>query len=414
MRSRLLTLILLLRRRPSGDREASLPHLARARAGPDSTPIVSTLLFSVMTAALTILIAMRGGAPTTLGHLFYIPILYVAIRHGVKAAALAGAVAGLAVGPWMPSSIPGHEHQTLGGWLVRLALFVLVGCVAAFLARSDSRSLDMVARDLYVAQRLRAAVRFHQIRVHYQPLIDLTDGQVVGFEALCRWRDSKGREIPPHRFIPEAERTGVITAVGRQVLHQAVDQAHYWVGHGRPGLLMTVNVSTVQLSDPAFLADLVRLVPADATERFQLGLEITETAIIEDPQSALTFLRAARELGITIAVDDFGTGQSSLAYLADFPIDIIKIDRSFVASMGTDPKSHSLVGAIVQMAHSLGALTIAEGIETPEQLRALAALGCSLGQGYYLGFPDAPDAVDWGRRDMAPATSRRSGTDSWA
>jgi EAL domain-containing protein (putative c-di-GMP-specific phosphodiesterase class I) len=368
-------------------------------------PIISVLLFSGATLAVTVLVALSGGAPTTLAHLYYLPILYVAVRHGARAAAAASVIAGLVAGPWMPSSIAGDEHQELASWVVRLALFVLVGVVAAVLARSDARPLDLLVRDIAVARGLRNAVRQNQIRVHYQPLIDLADGNVVGFEALCRWSDSKGREVPPARFIPVAERTGIIGAVGRRVLHQAVDQAKDWVDHGRLGLLMTVNVSAVQLSQPAFLADLVRRVQRDVTGGFELCLEITETAIIADPRRALKTLRAARELGVTIALDDFGTGQSSLSYLADFPIDIIKIDQSFVASVGIDPKSHSLVSAMVQMARSLGAITIAEGIETPEQLTVLRALGCSLGQGYHLGFPDTAEAVDWEPRDMLPAAA---------
>lgn len=410
MRSRRLTLILilLLRRRAHSNAKSSLPALERGRAGHEARPIASVILFSGATLAVTVLVALSGGAPTTLAHMYYLPIMYVAGRHGARAAVLAAGVAGLVAGPWMPSSIAGDEHQMLGSWLVRLALFVLVGVAAALLTRSDLRPLDVLARDIYVARGLRTAVRRNQIRVHYQPLIGLTDGEVVGFEALCRWRDSKGREVPPSRFIPEAERTGVIGAVGRRVLHQAVDQANDWVGHGHLGLLMTVNVSAVQLSDPAFLAHLVRRVRRDVTGGFQLCLEITETTIIADPRRALKTLRAARALGVTIALDDFGTGQSSLSYLADFPIDIIKIDQSFVASVGIEPKSDSLVRAMVQMAHSLGAITIAEGIETPEQLMALRALGCSIGQGYHLGFPDIAEAVDWERRDMAPAIQHLS------
>ena len=373
------------------------------RAAQAVTTRVSVGLFIAATAAITLLIALLGGAPNTWVHLYYLPILYVAVQQGARAASVAGVVAGLAVGPWMPSSAANEAHQALGSWMVRLAFFVLVGVVAAVLAKSHARSLDVMARDFYIAQGLRNAMRLDQIRVHYQPLIDLTEGEVVGFEALCRWRNSKGRSIPPDRFIPEAERTGVITAVGGRVLHQAIRQAKVWADDGRAGLLVTVNVSAVQLSDPAFLADLIDVVSDDATASFKLCLEITETAIIADPVRALATLRAARELGVTIALDDFGTGHSSLAYLADFPIDIIKIDKSFVATIGTDPKSHALVRAMVQMAHSLGALTIAEGIEKPEQLKALRALGCAIGQGYYLGRPSDADATEWTVRDMVPA-----------
>ncbi len=409
MRSRLLVLILLLRRRMHRSVEPSPPHLERARAqrvGRVVMPIVSVLLFCGVTLAVTVLIVLTGGAPTTLGHLYYVPILYVAVRHGARAAALAASVAGLAIGPWMPSSVAGDEHQPLGGWLVRLALFVLVGVVAALLARSDSRPLDVLARDIYIAHGLRNAIRQDQIRVHYQPLITLADGRVVGVEALCRWNDSKQRPVPPALFIPAAERSGVITALGRRVLQRAVDQAQEWAADGRDGLLVTVNVSAMQLSDPLFITDLVAVAPGRASDAFRLCLEITETAIIADPVLALRTLRAARGLGITIALDDFGTGQSSLAYLADFPIDIIKIDQSFVADIGRDPKSHALVGAMVQMAHSLGALTIAEGIETPEQLTAVKELGCTIGQGYYLGWPSDGAAVSWHNRDMISSTDR--------
>ncbi|HZJ40376.1 MAG TPA: EAL domain-containing protein [Demequina sp.] len=388
--------------------EPSLPHHEGARAGNEVTPIVSVLIFCGVTLAVTVLVVLTGGAPTTLGHLYYIPILYIAVRHGARAAALAAVVAGLAAGPWMPSSVAGEEYQALGSWLVRLVLLVLVGVVTALLARSDSRPLDVLVRDIYIARGLRNAVRQDQIRVHYQPLIKLADGQVVGVEALCCWNDSKQRPVPPALFIPAAERSGVVVALGRRVLRLAVDQAQEWAADGRDGLLVTVNVSAVQLSDPSFMADLARATRGHATDAFRLCLEITETAIIADPVRALTTLRAARGLGITIALDDFGTGQSSLAYLADFPIDIIKIDQSFVAAIGRDPKGHALVRAMVQMAHSLGALTIAEGIETAEQLKALRELGCTLGQGYYLGRPGEADAVVWQARDTLPATDQAS------
>jgi len=384
-------------------------RLEAQRAAQAVTTRVSVGLFVVATAAVTLLVALSGGAPSTLAHLYYVPILYVAVRHGARAAVAASVVAGVVVGPLMPSSVVGAQHQELGSWLVRMALFVLVGLVAATLAKSQSRPLDVMVRDVFVARGLRAAVRHNQTRVHFQPLIDLTTGDVIGFEALCRWSDSKGRSIPPDRFIPEAERTGVITALGTRVLHQATDQAQLWADEGRTGLLVTVNVSAVQLTDPAFLEGLVKVVRSQSSASFQLCLEITETAIIADPVRALATLRAARDLGVTIAVDDFGTGQSSLEYLAEFPIDIIKIDRSFVAALGTDPKSHALVRAMVQMAHSLGALTIAEGIEEPEQLEALRALGCAIGQGFHLGRPSDADAVDWQTREMTKASVDSTG-----
>lgn len=400
------------RRRNERPAEALLLPLERVWArhdGPEATPLLSVLLFAGVTLAITTLVVLTGGAPNTWVHLYYIPILYVAVLHGARAAAGAGIVAGLVVGPWMASSVNGASHQALDSWLVRMALFVAVGVIVAWLAREQPRPLDTMVHDAVMAQGLRAAIKRDQIRVHYQPLIDLTDGDVVGFEALCRWDDAKQRPVPPSEFITEAERTGVIVPLGRRVLYQVVDQARRWADTGHEGLLMTVNVSGVQLSDPGFLADLVEVARSHETDAFGLCLEITETAIIADPARARATLIDAHELGFTIALDDFGTGQSSLAYLADFPIDIIKIDMSFVAAMDTDPKSHALVRAMVQMAHSLGALTIAEGIETREQLSALRALGCAIGQGYYLGRPSDAASVDWHTRDFFPLTHLGAG-----
>jgi EAL domain-containing protein (putative c-di-GMP-specific phosphodiesterase class I) len=374
--------------------------------GPKAAPLLSVLLFAGAILAVTVLVAVTGGAPNTWVHLYYIPILYVAVRHGARAAVGAGIVAGLAAGPWMASSLDGLSHQAMDSWLVRMAIFVAVGVAGAWLAREQPRPLGTIVRDIALARGLRAAIKHDHLRVHYQPLIDLTDGDVVGFEALCRWNDGKQRPVPPALFIPEAERSGVITALGKQVLRQVVDQAHNWIDAGHGGLLGTVNVSGVQLSDPAFLDYLTEIVCQHANHDFRLCIEITETAIIADPEQALATLHAARELGVTIALDDFGTGASSLAYLARFPIDIIKIDQSFVASLGLDPKSHTLVRAMVQMAHSLGALTIAEGIETGEQLKTLRAIGCTMGQGYYLGRPGEAISVDWLRREMVPTTDR--------
>ncbi len=370
-------------------------------------PLCSVVLFAVATATVTVVMALTGGAPNTWGHAYYIPILYLAVRHGARAAALGGVVAGLAAGPWMSSSIEGVEHQKTSAWVVRMVLLVVVGVVAAWLAREEPRPLSVTFRDIALAQRLRSALRHDIVRVHYQPLIDLTDGTVTGVEALCRWTDPQKGPMSPARFIPAAERRGVIGAVGRRVLERSIDQGKRWAAQGHEGFLVTVNVSAVQLSDSHFMLELARAVNRITPGEFRLCLEITETAIIADPPRALATLRAARGLGVSIALDDFGTGLSSLAYLADFPIDIIKIDQSFVADIGRNSKSHSLVQAMVQMAHSLGALTIAEGIETAAQLEAMKSLGCTMGQGYYLGRPSEDASVVWQARNLARLTGQR-------
>ena len=379
------------------DSDFGAPAPRRAHLDADA---LSWSVFLLATGAVTLAVLLTGGAPNTLVHLYYLPILYVAVVHGVGGAFVAGGIAGLVAGPWMPGSAGGVERQAIGDWSVRLLLFIVVGVSAALLARMQPRPLDVLLRDALVGRSLRSALRHGRIRVHYQPLVDLTHGEVVGFEALCRWTDNSGNAVPPAMFIPSAERTGVIRAVGRSVLTQAVAQARLWAEQGHEGLIVNVNVSAVQLSDASFLLDMRRILDSDGAMPFTLCLEITETAIIADPKRALATLNEARSMGVVIALDDFGTGQSSLEYLAGFPIDVIKIDRSFIDPLGDDPKTHALVRAIVHMAHSLGAITIAEGVETSDQMRTLGSLGCAIGQGYHLGRPSTADGVEWLSRDV--------------
>ncbi len=361
----------------------------------------SVILVLVATGLVTAAVAAAGGAPNPLTQLLYVPILYVAVRHGRLGALVMAVVAGLAVGPWMPSSNAPSGHQGFRDWGLRLLVFVLVGFVTAWLASQISRPFAVIARDAWLGQALRAAVRQRRIRVHYQPFIDLTDGRVLGVEALCRWKSLRGRPMAPDVFIPAAEHTGAIAAVSRAVFRQSAAQFGEWATQHGAGLTMSINVSAVELCKPAFLVDLTRLAAGAAESGYRLCIEVTETAIIARTDEALLVLSAAREMGVLVALDDFGTGESSLAYLGGFPIDIVKIDLSFVAAVDVDETAHAIVSAIVSMASSLGAATIAEGVERPGQLRALRDLGCDIGQGYYLGRPAAAAGVDWTRRTLA-------------
>ncbi len=341
----------------------------------------------------------QSGSPTGLVHLYYLPIAYAGVRFGRSAAAGAGAVAGLASGPFMPVApallpVLGAGEQPVAEWAVRLGSFVLVGTMVAWLARQQPRPLEALAHDALLARSLRRAVASGRMTVEYQPIVDLGDGRVVGTEALARWTDRHGRQVPPCEFIPVAERTGVIVALGRRVLGLAVRQAVEWTTPAEAPPMVTVNVSAAQLSDPGFLTDVADLLASASLRPQQLCLEITETAIIADPDAALVAVTGAHRMGVIIALDDFGTGQSSLAYLAVFPVDILKIDKSFVDEVDTDAKVRALVLAIIEMARALGAVTIGEGIERPAQLAALRSLGCRLGQGYLLGRPVPPARVD--------------------
>lgn len=369
--------------------------------GPRFGLAVSVVVVGLAIGLVTLAVALTGGAPNALVHLYYVPIFYAAARHGHVGALVAAIASGLATGPWMPSSHGSHGAQTFGEWGVRLGLMVFISLVASWLASQDPRPLDLLLRDVVLGQGLRSAVRNRRLRVHYQPLIDLIDGKVLGVEALCRWNDNRGRPVAPDLFIPAAEHTGAIMSVGREVLRQSTEQASKWVAERGDGLTMSVNVSAVQLCKPEFLLDLTRLAGNTAVRNYKLCIEITETAIIADRDKALLALGAARAMGVLVAIDDFGTGQSSFAYLAGFPIDIIKIDQSFVAAVDIDATARALVSAIVGIATALGATTIAEGIERAGQLRVLRELGCAIGQGYYLGRPAEAASVDWTKRSLA-------------
>jgi diguanylate cyclase (GGDEF)-like protein/PAS domain S-box-containing protein len=239
---------------------------------------------------------------------------------------------------------------------------------------------------------LRRAMGLQEFVVHYQPEIDVESGQIVGVEALVRWDHPDHGLTAPANFLPVAEETGLIVAIGEQVFHQACVQAACW--HERLGdraPTMWVNVSARQLASP-MLVDVVRsAVDAFLPHPSALGLEITETDIVPDDELSKRTMEDLTELGVRIAIDDFGTGFASLSYLWRFPADVVKIDRSFVRRLEEEREATVLIAAMIQLAHSLGKTTVAEGVETEEQLQRLRRLGCDAVQGYLLGRP-APGA----------------------
>lgn len=236
-------------------------------------------------------------------------------------------------------------------------------------------------------QELRAAIADGQLTVHYQPVISLIDPHAPaldGFEALVRWRHPTRGLVPPDQFIELAEQSGLIDQVGDFVLSTALRQLQAWPD---PRLTMAVNVSVYQLMKPGFVEDVRDHLIEHGIEPARLCLEITESQMMEKPELALAVLADLRALNVLIAIDDFGTGFSSLAYVRNFPAAILKIDRSFVAGLPTDPKDVAVVAATVRLAHDLGMRTVAEGVETAEQLASLVELGSDFAQGYLLGRP---------------------------
>ncbi|MGY1700541.1 EAL domain-containing protein [Geodermatophilus sp. SYSU D00766] len=258
---------------------------------------------------------------------------------------------------------------------------------------ADQETADEVRARHSLERRLRAAVDVGGLTLQFQPVVTLPTGQVTGFEALARWQDGELGWIPPDRFIPLAERTGLIVDLGRWVLHTACAAAAGWPA-GPSGALPTVavNVSPVQLGRRRFVDDVVSALQASGLAPSRLCLEITETAAVTDLDATARRLEELRELGVRLALDDFGAGHSSLTLLRRLPVHQVKIDRSFVARVTTDPADAILVRLVVEAAHSLGRRVCAEGVETLEQAQQLVAMGCDAAQGWLFGRP-APAPV---------------------
>ncbi|MFD2093324.1 putative bifunctional diguanylate cyclase/phosphodiesterase [Blastococcus deserti] len=245
------------------------------------------------------------------------------------------------------------------------------------------------------AAELAAAIRDGELRTVYQPLVDLRTGRPIGAEALVRWQHPIDGTRPPDQFIALAEESGLITEIGAMVLDDACRQAARWVAQAPADadLLVTVNLSARQVADDRIVDQVAAALAASGLEPHRLVLEITETVLMHDRDAAAATLWQLKALGVRIAIDDFGTGYSSLAYLRRFPIDMLKVAREFVDGLGRDAHDDVITRAIVELAGTLGLLTVAEGIETNEQSRYVAGLGCDLAQGYLFSRPIEADAV---------------------
>jgi EAL domain-containing protein (putative c-di-GMP-specific phosphodiesterase class I) len=240
---------------------------------------------------------------------------------------------------------------------------------------------------------LRRAIVRHEFQLRYQPIVHLRTKEITGLEALVRWEHPERGTIPPLDFIPLAEETGMIVPIGEWVLREACRQAARWNERRDRPLTVSVNLSAIQL-DQGNLPALVSSVLADTGLAAKLlVIELTESLLVDHRPSTLRQLEEVKMLGVRLAIDDFGTGYSSLAYLRRFPVDIIKIDKSFVDDVGDEPAAAALTHGIIQLGQALNLSTIAEGIEDAEQLSELAGGNCELGQGYYFAEPLSEHAM---------------------
>jgi diguanylate cyclase (GGDEF)-like protein/PAS domain S-box-containing protein len=302
-----------------------------------------------------------------------------------------GASIGIAVG--------GRDQGTTAQGLLRNA------DIAMYRAKANGRACfeifkssmrETVKGRLRMETELRRALDRGELRLHYQPQVDLRTARIVGLEALVRWEHPERGLVPPGSFIPIAEETGLILPIGRWVLETACRQASLWRADAEIGLdlVMAVNLSPRQFRHPRLVQDVGQVLAESGLDASGLEVEITEGTAMGDADATVKTLEHLKAIGIRLAIDDFGTGYSSLGYLKRFPIDVLKVDRSFVAGLPQNRGDAAIVRAVVGLSRALGLKAVAEGVETPEQLAELRGLGCDQGQGYLFGRPTATEVAD--------------------
>jgi diguanylate cyclase (GGDEF)-like protein len=268
----------------------------------------------------------------------------------------------------------------------------------------EQGDLEAVRERLALETDLRQALVESRIRVAYQPVVRTDDHRVIGAEALARWRHPRHGEVPPTVFIPVVEALGLSSELTSLVLRTACAQVVSWKAEGKVGedFRVSVNLCADDLANPKLAEEVGEVLRTTGLEAGFLALEVTETGLIRDPEAALECLRAIRRLGVHLAVDDFGTGYSSLSYLNMFPVDVVKIDKSFVCGLGADANATALVRGILSLTSALGLTAVAEGIETDVQLKVLRQLGCKFAQGFLWSRAVPPEEFP-SDFDMAPA-----------
>jgi diguanylate cyclase len=339
-----------------------------------------------------------GGAAHVVPHWYYVPILFTAVRFGPLAAIVVALIAGVLAGPLTELDVATGAAQEPHRWLTRMGFFVVIGGGMASLVRSSLPTIAEEVRHRRDDLALRRALEGGELFLRYQPIVHVETGSLYGVEALIRWRHPREGEIPPARFLPAAERGAVIHDIGAFVLREACAQARRWaelatsVGHDAPRV--AINMSARELEVPE-VVDRVRVaLDVSGVDPDLICIEVTESTLVSDMERCVERLGALKQLGVRLAVDDFGTGYSSLSAVHRYPVDVLKIDRGFLAALDHDQTTRATLGGVALFARSLRLTTLAEGVETPQQAALLQELGYELAQGYWFGRPATPSAID--------------------
>lgn len=347
--------------------------------------VIAVALIAIQLVAAFMLTYAVGGTQHIPPHAFYLPILFAGLRFGVVGAVPTAVIATVLAGPLTPSEVATGTPQTVTDWVIRGVFFLGVGATLPVMMRRGTTTIQQDRHRLRTEMEVRRGLERDEFVVFYQPVVELDTGRIVGAEALLRWDHPQRGFLTPDAFIHDVERIG---SLATWVLAVATATAARWrTTFALDDFSISVNVSAQNLAQPDFVAQVRTALKAAQLDPKHLCIELTESMVIDDLDSAAARLQVLRSLGARTAVDDFGTGHSTLAHLHQLPIDVIKIDRSFVSELGHHQRSDSIVGSLSQLAHELGATCVAEGVETEAQRAILMGHGCNLAQGYLFAHP---------------------------
>ncbi|MGH9013104.1 MAG: putative bifunctional diguanylate cyclase/phosphodiesterase [Acidimicrobiia bacterium] len=346
--------------------------------------VLAVLIVASWLAAMAV-----GGADVVPPHWFYVPIVFAAIRFGPLGAAGTAIASTFLAGPLL-------SPQRLTDWTTRGAFFLLIGQVIALLVREPATRRIRTLQVLRTERALRHALAAGELEVHYQPIVDIGGRRtrIIGAEALLRWHHPRQGLLSAAHFIDAAEETGLIHELGDWIFTEVCERIAQWEPlAGDPSFLAFINLSARQLVDHGLVERISDCLARTGVEPDRICLEITETAAMDDIAQTRERLTALQALGVHLAIDDFGTGYSSLAYVHALPVDLLKIDGSFITRVTDDPIAARLVQSIVGMAHTIGLKTVAEWVETQDQADFLRSIKCDYVQGFHMGQVTPPVEV---------------------
>lgn len=350
--------------------------------------VIAVALIAIQLAAAFMLTNAVGGTHHIPPHAFYLPIGFAGLRFGLVGAVPTAVIATILAGPLTPSHVATGTPQNVTDWVIRGVFFLAVGATLPAMMRRGTTTIQQDRHRLHTEMEVRRGLERDEFVVFYQPVVELDTGRIVGAEALLRWDHPQRGFLTPDAFIHDVERIG---SLATWVLAEATATAARWrTTFALDDFSISVNVSAQNLAQPDFVAQVRTALRAAQLDPKYLCIELTESMVIDDLDIAAARLQVLRSLGARTAVDDFGTGHSTLAHLRQLPIDVIKIDRSFVSELERHQRSDSIVGSLSQLAHELGATCVAEGVETEAQRAILMGHGCNLAQGYLFARPIEP------------------------